>query len=60
MGLTSSDLLEDLLVKCYKEGIIDEVRNQVHIELKSNKSLSQYDAYELSYKKIKKITNNIV
>jgi hypothetical protein len=54
MGLTSSDLLEDLLVKCYKEGIIDEVRNQAHIELKSNKSLSQYEAYELSYKKIKK------
>jgi hypothetical protein len=54
MGLTSSDLLEDLLVKCYKKGIIDEVRNQAHIELESNKSLSQYEAYELSYKKIKK------
>jgi hypothetical protein len=54
MGLTSSELLEGLLVKCYNEKIIEEVREEARMLLKSNKLLSRYEAYELSYKKIKK------
>ena len=54
MGLTSSELLEDLLIKCYKEEIIEEVREEVRKLMKNNKHLSQYEAYEISYKKIKK------
>jgi hypothetical protein len=54
MGLTSSELLENLLIKCYKEEIIEEVRNEARKLMESNGLLSQYEAYELSYKKIKK------
>ena len=54
MGLTSSELLEELMLKCYKEGIIDEVREEVSIILKTTSLITQYDAYEIAYKKIKK------
>lgn len=55
MGLTSSELLEELMLKCYKEGIIDEVREEVRITLKDITLINQYDAYEMAYKKINKI-----
>jgi hypothetical protein len=54
MGLTSSELLEELMLKCYKEGIIEEVREEVRKILETNTLVSQYDAYEMAYKKIKK------
>jgi hypothetical protein len=54
MGLTSSELLEELLLKCYKEGIINEVREEVVKTLKTNLLVTQYEAYEMAYKKIKK------
>lgn len=51
MGLTSSDLLEELMLKCYKENIIDEVRELVRNIMETNPLVSQYDAYEMAYKK---------
>jgi hypothetical protein len=54
MGLTSSELLEELMLKCYKEGIIEEVREEVRIILETTSVINQYDAYEMAYKKIKK------
>lgn len=54
MGLTSSELLEELILKCYKEGIIEDVREEVRNILETNELITQYEAYEMAYKKIKK------
>ena len=54
MGLTNSELLEELLLKCYNENIINEVRKDVFNLLKTNALLTQYEAYEIVYKKLTK------
>jgi hypothetical protein len=54
MGLTSSELLEEIMLLCYKENIIEEVREEVRNILKMNKLITQYEAYEMAYKKFKK------
>ncbi len=54
MGNTNSDIMEEIMVLCYMEGIVDEVRNEVSIIMESNKNISPCDAYEMAYKRISK------
>jgi hypothetical protein len=54
MGLTNSELLEELILICYKENIIEEVREEVRNILETNTLITQYEAYEMAYKKFKK------
>lgn len=54
MGLTSSELLEEIMLLCYKENIIEEVREEVRNILKMNNLISQFEAYEMAYEKFKK------
>lgn len=57
MGYTNSDLMEELMVLSYEEGIINEVRNEVKKMLEENSNLSMYEVYELAYNKISKEKN---
>ena len=54
MGFTNSDLMEEIMVLCYEEGIVTEVREEVRKLLENNKSISLYEAYELAYQKFSK------
>jgi hypothetical protein len=54
MGNTNSDIMEEIMVLCYMEGIVDEVRNEVSIIMESNKNISPCDAYEMAYRRISK------
>lgn len=54
MGINNSELLEELMIKCHKEGIIDEVREEVRTIMRTDSTITQHDAYEMAYKRIKK------
>lgn len=54
MGYTNSDLLEEILIQSYQEGIIEEVRKEVDILLEKDKHISLSDAYQSAYQKYSK------
>lgn len=54
-SMTNSDMLEELMYELWNLGIIEEVRAEVTKVLRPNMSSADiYDAYESSYKIIKK------
>ena len=54
MGYTNSDMMEEVMVLSYQEGIIEEVRTEVKKTLETNKEITLYDAYLEAYKKFSK------
>lgn len=54
MGYTNSDLLEEIMVLSFEEGIIDDVRSEVKKLLEQNNSLHLHEAYERAYNKFSK------
>ena len=52
MGLTNSELLEELLLECYETGIIEEVREEAK---KTIDRVDRYDHYEVYFEAHKKI-----
>jgi hypothetical protein len=54
MGYTNSDLMEEIMVICYQEGIIEKVREEVRNILQFNTRISLPEAYEMAYQKISK------
>lgn len=51
MGLTNSEILEEILYKCYELKIIDKVREEVKTILTTNQNISTLEAYEIVYAK---------
>jgi hypothetical protein len=51
MGTTNSELLEELLVECYKTGIIEEVREEARKTLEERPD-AIYEAYFSAHEKI--------
>jgi hypothetical protein len=59
MGMTNSEMLEELLVKCYDKGIVEEVREEARKILIESPNRVTYEAYLVSYEKIiKKYSKN--
>ena len=54
MGYTNSDLLEEIMVLSFEEGIINDVRSEVKKLLEQNSSLDLHEAYERAYNKFSK------
>lgn len=54
MGFSNADLLEELMILSYEEGIIEKVREEVKKLLEKNKNIPLYEAYELAYQKFSK------
>ena len=52
MGITNSELLEELLVKCYDKGIVKEVREEARKVLEEIPNSIIYEAYLTAYEKI--------
>lgn len=58
MGLTNSEILEEILYKCYELKIIDKVREEVKTILTSNEKMSLLEAYEIVYAKYNTLEKN--
>jgi len=54
MGYTNSELLEEIMILSYEEGIIEKVREEVTKLLEKNKNIPLYEAYDLAYQKFSK------
>lgn len=54
MGISNSELLEELLLECYSQNIIDDVRKEaIHI-MNVDERIGMLDAYEIAFKKFSK------
>lgn len=58
MGLTNSEILEEILYKCYELKIIDKVREEVKTILTTNQNISTLEAYEIVYAKYNNLEKN--
>ena len=54
MGYTNSDLMEEIMILSFEEGIIDDVRGEVKKLLEQNNGIYLHDAYERAYSKFSK------
>ena len=51
MGYTNSDLMEEIMILSFEEGIIDKVREEVKSILEKSKNIPLYEAYQTAYQK---------
>jgi hypothetical protein len=54
MGYTNSDLMEEIMILSFEEGIINDVREEVKKLLNNNQTLPLYEIYEMAYNKVSK------
>lgn len=54
MGITNSDELEELLIECYNQNIIEQVRKEAVSIMEKNQKIEVLDAYEIAFKKFSK------
>jgi hypothetical protein len=50
--MTNEELLEELLIECYKKGIIEEVRVEAQQRMQNRTYHCSLDAYQEAYEKI--------
>lgn len=54
MGISYSELLEELLIECYNLNIIDEVRKEAISIMDKDRKMGILEAYEMAFQKISK------